>query len=186
VVTLREILKLDQWPDLVVGPNGFAAKRRIDKAPLAYEIVVNGPLTDEMMEKMIDYAGKADADLTKELFGLCNGIRVGATKFAVYGVMGSQIDRGAADIAYHPPLDINVPNIYGRPKGCPEDYLIVGSSTEDGENQRNQEFVHAITPHGTVVVASEDNISAVSRQYNTVSEWLVTEVQRALSDTTRY
>ena len=95
---IREILKLDQWPDLVVGTNGYAAKRRVDVAPLAYEIVINAPLTGLMIEKVIDFGGRADADLTRDLFSLCNGIRVGATKFAVYGVVG-QIDRASGDVA---------------------------------------------------------------------------------------
>lgn len=185
-MTIREILKLDQWPDLIVGPNGYAAKRRVDIAPLAYEIVINAPLSEEMIEEIADYAGKADASLTRELFRLCNGIRVGATKFAVYGVSRDLIDRTVGDLACHPPLDINVPNIYGRPKGWPDDYLIVGSSTEDGGNERNQEFFHAVTPQGNIVVASESSNSALSRQYDTVDQWLVTEVERALKDASRY
>lgn len=180
--SIRDVLKLDRWPDLVVGPNGYAAKRRIDVAPLAYEIVINNPLRAETMEKVVNYAGKADRELTRRLFSLCNGIRIGATKFAVYGVL-AQIDRGSGDVAGHPPLDINVPNIYGRPAGWPEDYLIVGSSTE---NSGKMKMFHAITPNTRIIVAEKGNASAVLREYDTVEQWLAAEVDRAIKDETRF
>lgn len=183
--SIREILKLDRWPDLIVGPNGFAAKRRTDIAPLAYEIVINSPLRAEAVEKVVNYAGSADARLTRNLFSLCNGIRIGATKFAVYGVL-AQIDRGSGDVASHPPLDINVPNIYGRPKSWPEDYLIVGSSTERGAFGSDSELVHAITPDGRIVVAEETDASIVRREYGSVDDWLAAEVDRAIRDETRF
>ena len=89
---IREVLKLDQWPDLVAGPNGYAAKRRPDIAPFAYELKVNKPVDDSTLQTILEFAAGADPELTKELFSLCNGVRVGATKFGVYGVIGA-IDR---------------------------------------------------------------------------------------------
>ena len=182
---IRHILNLDQWPDLVAGPNGYAAKRRTDIAPLAYEILVNRPLRPEMIDKMVDFAGGADVSLVRELFSLCNGVRIGATKFAVYGVLG-QIDRESSDVASHPPLDINIPNIYGRPGGWPDEYLMVGSSRESRQNQKGQKLVHAITPDGRIVVAGEEGASNALREYKSAKEWLAAEVDCALHDTTRY
>lgn len=185
MVSIRDVLNLDQWPDLVVGQNGYAARRRIDIAPLAYEIKINAPLSALMIEELIEYAGRADANLSRDLFSLCNGIRVGATKFAVYGVL-RQIDRASDDVALHPPLDINVPNIYGRPKGWPDEFLIVGSSTEDGVQAESRKMIHAITPYGSIIVAEEYDYAAVSRGYLAVGQWLAAEVDRALSDANRY
>jgi hypothetical protein len=175
--SVRSILNLDQWPDLVVGSNGFAAKRRVDIAPMAYEISINTPLRAEMIEKAVEFAGKADAGLTRDLFSLCNGVRVGATKFAVFGVLG-QIDRTPDEVTGHPPLNINVPNIYGRPNGWPEDCLIVGSSNEAG-----LKLLHAITPVGRIIVARKDDVSSVLRDFGSVQSWLAAEVDRAIKVT---
>lgn len=180
--SIRDVLQLDRWPDLVVGPNGYAAKRRPDIAPFAYELVINNPLRAETLEKVVNYAGKADRELTRRLFSLCNGIRIGATKLAVYGVL-AQIDRGWRDVAQHPPLDINVPNIYERPTGWPEDYLIVGSSTEDGGKKK---MFHAISSDARIVIAAKESASSVVREYDTVERWLASEVDRAIKDETRF
>ncbi len=179
------ILDLNKWADLIVGVNGYAAKRRPDIAPFAYEILVNKPLREQIVEKVVEFAGGADVNLARSLFGLCNGIRVGATKFGVYGVLG-QIDRTSSDLAFHPPLDINIPNIYGRPEGWPEQYLIVGFSEEVFEASVNQKMIHAITPQGTILIAPKDDSSAVCREYSSIESWLSSEVQRAIDDVMRF
>lgn len=183
--SIREILELDRWPDLLVGPNGYAAKRRPDIAPFAYEILVNKPLEGLPLKKIYDFAGAADKRLTKNLFECCNGIRIGATKFAVFGVV-DKINRTLDDRAYHPPLDINIPNIYGRPASWPEDYLIVGSSTEGYDDVDIREMTHAITPAGSIIVACEGDYLSVNRSYFEVDEWLSKEVDRALANCSRY
>lgn len=178
---IRHLLELDRWPDLIVGPNGYAAKRRPDVAPFAYEVKINKPLGAEVLEKIVAFANGADPIMTRRLYSLCNGIRIGATKFGVYGVLG-QIDRTSKDDAFHPPLDINVPNLYGKPDGWPDDHLIVGFSTEPVESGARQERTHAITPYGSVVVTKTDNAMERYREYSSVEAWLISEIDRALVD----
>jgi hypothetical protein len=178
---IRSLLRLDQWPDLVVGNGGFAAKRRVDIAPFAYEIVIGKPPREDTLRKLLDYATGADQNLVRDLFSLCNGIRIGATKFGVYGVLG-QVDRSTSDATSCSPLDINVPNIYGRPEGWPESYLIVGFSREVERSGQRRRMLHAVTPHGKVTVSSEDDYLEVHREYPSIELWLLSEVQRALDN----
>lgn len=182
---IQEVLHLDQWVDLIVGPNGYAAKRRPDIAPFAYEIMVNKPLGGKIIQSILEFAGDADSNLTRRLYSLCNGIRIGANKFGVYGVLG-QIDRTSGDLAFHSPLDINIPNIYGRPKGWPESYLIVGFSGEASQDNTFKEMVHAIAPQGTIIVAATHDHLIVYRKYYSIEDWLSSEVQRALDDVERF
>lgn len=179
---IRRILKLDIWPDFFADPTAFAAKRRPDIAPLAYEISVNKPLGGNTLDKIVGFANGADAALTRRLYSLCNGIRIGATKFGVYGVVG-QIDRGSDAGAAHPPLNINIPNIYERPADWPDDHLIVGFSREPDNSER---LIHAITPNGSIIVAGKGNHLAPYRTYFSVESWLQAEVERALANKDRF
>lgn len=142
-------------------------------------------MDDSTLQKMLEFAAGADPELTKELFSLCNGVRVGATKFGVYGIIGA-IDRSSSDSGYHPPLDINIPNIYGRPETWPENCLIVGFSYESSRGKTDQKMIHAITPNGKVIVAEERDFLAVDREYYSVEDWLSREVKRALDDVLRF
>jgi hypothetical protein len=177
MVSIREVLELDRWPDLVVHTYGFEARHRPDIAPLAYDISINNPPRAETIEKIVSYAGNADKLLTRDLFSLCNGLRVGATRFSVYGIPVQGVR--------FPPLDIDIPNIYGRVASWSEDDLIVGTSTE-GTRSAAMKMMHAITPDGRIVVALESDASVVHREYARVRDWLAAEVERAVSDTTRF
>lgn len=182
---IRALLNLDRWPDLEVASQGFAAKRRLDIAPRAFEINVNLPPSRETIEKIGEYAGKADSKTTKSLFKLCNGVRVGATKFGVFGVL-RKIEREPGSLGGHSPLDINIPNVHERPQGWPEDVLIVAFSTEDRCEAKGVRHYHAITTDGRIIVAPENKPQAVVREYTSVDDWLVSEVDRALKDVNRY
>jgi hypothetical protein len=182
---IKELLNLNQFPDLVESSGGYAAKRRPDIAPFAYEIKVNKPLKAVTVQKVLDYSGGADENLVRELFGLCNGMRIGATKFGVYGVLG-QIDRGSVDFTFHSPLDINVPNVFERPESWPESYLIVGFSTEFNDTQSSQDRFHSITPTGKLIVSMASDHKNVFREYFSISSWLASEVQRALDYVERW
>jgi hypothetical protein len=182
---IKKILDLEDFSDLEVSTNGVAAKRRPDIAPFAYEIVVNRPASEETLLRLQDYAAGADASMVRDLYCLCNGLRVGATKFAVYGVL-TQGGNVSDDIIFGPPLDINIPNIYARPKTFPDGYLIVGSSKEIDPRGKELKALHSITPDATLVVTNEDDHLAVFRRYYSVEEWLVCEVRRAVEDSNRW
>lgn len=98
---IKKVFGLEEVADLVVSTNGFAAKRRPDIAPFAYEIVVNRPAKEETVRRFQDYAGGADTSMVRDLFSLCNGLRVGATKFGFYGIL-TQYGNASDNIFFGP------------------------------------------------------------------------------------
>ena len=183
---LVKLLKIDQLPDFHRTQNGWIAKRRVDIAPLAFEVVVNNPLGHHMKDRIAGFCGGACERMALRLFGLCNGLHIGATKFSVYGVLGQTVARDAQDEASHIPFDINIPNLYGRPEGWSEEVLVVGTGSETNSDGQKTKLKHGITADCEIIVAEENSYEKPARLYQSVEDWLTFEVGRALADDSRY
>lgn len=172
-MSIVELLKLKQWPDLARLRDGYVATHLPEVADFAFKIVINDPLASESIEKIVDFGAGADPDMIRRLYGLCNGLWV--AKFAVYGLL-------SGPWGLMQPWDINVPNCYGRPAGFPEDYLIVGACYEKDENRKTRDLSHCFTGDGRIVVIDLENHETVLREYRSVKDWLRTEAERALAE----
>ncbi|MEL6643241.1 MAG: hypothetical protein AAFQ79_04840 [Pseudomonadota bacterium] len=182
---LVSLLDLRDMADFVKAPGGYMALRRTDVAPLAYEVRVNSPPSAETLKKIMIFANGANPDFVRTLYESCNGMWVGATKFAVYGVIGS-IDRGDTEVAMSTPWDINVPNIYGRPESWPDDALIVGIGTEYRSDGPSAKVHHSIEAGSRIRVSLDTDYDTILRSYTTVRDWITGEVARALADRDRW
>lgn len=179
------ILELDQYPDFYCNKYGCMAKRRPDVAPFAFEITLNAPLDSATLREIMAYAKGACQDLVRDLYSVCNGLRVGATKFTVYGV-NSELPRDDFDAVQFMPIDINRANIYGRPETYPENCLIIGSSSEISDNGAKLECYHSIENRSIIRVSLKEDFNTILRQYGDVEDWLKSETKRAIHDETLY
>jgi len=99
--------------------------------------------------------------------------------FIVYGVP-LDFKPGGTIATNNVPFDINIPNLYGRPDGWPEDVLIVGASQTKEHEGENEDILHCIESQHHVRVASKKNFKCALRQYQAVEDWLHSEVDIAL------
>ncbi|WP_422051417.1 hypothetical protein [Shimia sp.] len=76
------------------------------------------------MPKLMAFAPAIPRDAIEALFGLCNGIVVGRTKFALFGVLD---EIGGGDHA-HISFDFNILNFYERPAVLGDELLILADS----------------------------------------------------------
>lgn len=169
---ISNTLNLRRWPDLQRLSQGYVAAHRPENGRYSYDVAVNDPLPEEQIEKIVEFGAGANATLIRDLFSLCNGLWV--CKFAVYGLR-------SGPYGLQQPWDINVPNLWGRPKALPEPYLIVGTCTEKSQDAVGRSFEHCIDNDDAIVVVANDDPTAVVRRYRSISEWLVGESERALS-----
>lgn len=182
---IKQLLDLTQWDDLEEGKYNYAAKKRIDIAPLAYEIVVNKPLTNAMVEKVVTFGGGASAKLIRDLYSLCNGLHIGATRFSIYGVLIA-VEGGVNPFGYFPPFDIESLNLYSRPSDCPDEYLLVASHYEREPDKKSQQIYHAITNNESIVVVKEGSFDRPIREYKSIEKWIEVEVASALKQKKPY
>lgn len=179
-----DLLNLRRWQDFARTSGGWIAKRRIDIAPLAYEIKVNAPPSNAGLRELVQFARPASPDFVSQLYMLCNGLRVGATKFAVYGLRGD-LPRDDPEASLHIVLDTNQINVWGRPQPCTEDLFFVGASSE-GPPRNRREHYHYIGTSERIGVVQEGNLGTDVRSYDSVHDWLRAEVERALADIDNY
>jgi hypothetical protein len=173
MMNMIELLKLQRFPDLARLRDGYVAVHLPDVGDFAFKIGINDPLTSESIEKIVDFGAGADPDMIRQLYGLCNGLRV--AKFGVYGLL-------SGPWGWMQPGDINVPNCYGRPTGFPEDYLIVGTHQDKDAAGKTLKRTHCITGDGQIVVIDLENHETVLREYGSVEDWLRAEAERALAE----
>ena len=171
-MSIVELLNLERFPDLARLRDGYLAIHQPEKGQFAYRVKVNDPLSSTSIEKTVEFGSGADPVLIRRLYQLCNGLWV--AKFAVYGLL-------SGPWGLSQPWDINVPNCYGRPKGFPENYLIVGVHDEKVKEGQTLELSHCITADGRVVVVELEKPDVIWREYRSIDEWLQTEVERALA-----
>lgn len=179
------LLKLRDLPDFHETAGGCLALRRTDIAPMAYEVAVNAPPDPATLDQIVSFAKGADEKMIRALYALCNGLKIGATKFAVYGVLSS-VDRSDAIDAINTPWDLNIPNTYGRPSSWRENTLIVGVGTERPTDKAPYKVYHSVEDRACIRVSPADNFDKALRSYSTVGDWLSQEVTRALSDRNHY
>lgn len=129
------------------------------------------------MPELVKFAEPVPSDAIETLFGLCNGVMVGRTKFNVFGVLDKH---GGADHA-HTPFDTNVPNIYERPAALGDEPLILAhSGTKNASTGESEEFCHYIDRAGIVSVAPYEDLLTPERKYDSVTEWLCSEFEIAV------
>ena len=181
---IQTLLELDRWDDLETDISGWGAIRRVDIAPMAYEIKINAPLVGRRLQLVVDFAKPVKSEYINRLYGLCNGLRIGS-KFAIYGLLNTYEDpeeiplRGST-------LDINIPNTYGFLEDLDNDVFIVGVGTEGGKGTDEINSIHYMEIDGKVRVVDKLNVKQVLRSYEDVEVWLKNEFERALADQTRF
>ena len=173
---IRTLLELDQWPDLEASSSGFSARKRIDIAPLAYEIKINAPLEGEFLNKVVKFGLPAKPEATRKIYSLCNGCNIGASKFFVYG---NSFERILERINY-PPFDLQNANLYDRPSHIDPDALIVGGSKGISGSSEVQKYHHTLDSSGCI--RAVDDSKNVVREYEVVEDWLQAEVSLALAN----
>ena len=52
----KPLLELGRWDDLETDISGWRAIRRVDIAPMAYEIKINAPLEGRRLQLVVDFA----------------------------------------------------------------------------------------------------------------------------------
>ncbi len=172
------MLNLDRWRDLRCTDKGCIAIYRPDIAPSAYDISINKPLRVDLVPKLMAFAPAIPRNAIETLFGLCNGMVVGRTKFALFGVLD---EIGGGDHA-HIPFDINIPNFYERPAVLGDEALILAHSrAKSAVTGVSLKFCHYIDREGVVSVASYDNLLSPERWYGNVTEWLYHEFEVAVA-----
>ncbi len=171
-MSIIELLNLERFPDLARLRDGYVVIHEPEKGQSLYKLDVNDPLSPESIEKIVVFGEGADPALIRRLYQLCNGLRV--AKLGIYGLLSGPW--GAAQ-----PWDINVPNLYGRPEGFPENFLIVGTNREKDKEGQTLKLSHCITADGRVVVVELEKPDVIWREYCSIDEWLQTEVERALA-----
>ena len=173
---VRKLLDLDQWPDLEASMSGFRALKRVDIAPLAYEIEINAPLEGHLLDEVVEFGLPAQAEATQKIYSLCNGCNIGASKFFAYG----NSFEGISDRLNYPPYSLQTANLYDRPSHIDPEILIVGGSNDGVSLSEVLRYYHTLDSSGCIRVIDDSN-NAV-REYETVEEWLKTEVARAIAD----
>jgi len=173
---IRELLDLDQWPDLEASVSGFQARKRVDVAPLAYEIKINAPLEGHFLNEVVKFALPALPETTRKIYSLCNGCNIGASKFFIYGNSFERI----SDRLVYQPYDLQNANLYDRPSHIDPDLLIVGGSQEFTSGEEVLRHHHTLDGMGRIRIVDSSKLAV--REYETVEEWLQTEVSRALAD----
>lgn len=177
---IRELLELDQWPDLETGPNGFIAKRRLDIAPRAFDISIGGPMPIDIRQRLGEFSKGANPEMVELLFSMCNGLKIGfgENQFAIYGIPLA-LAEGGPKTCVHLPWDITIPNFDERTDSWPDESLIVGVSSEQGETETMTLF-HSIEAKLNIRVTLADDFSDVQREYQSIETWLKAEVGRVL------
>lgn len=181
---IYNLLELGRWDDLLISEEGWEAQCRPDIAMRAYEIRINAPLVPEKMEMVVNFAKPVSATAVKNLFNLCNGLRVGATKFSVFGILNTDSETEKYPLLFSP-FDLNIPNIYGRPNGLANDSLIVGSSIES-KSVGGDKLLHVMQLDGQIQIIKKDEAKTCIRRYDDVRKWLVSEFNIAVADRSRY
>jgi hypothetical protein len=171
-MSILELLNLGRFPDLARLRQGYMAIHQPEKGQLSFRIKVNDPLASESIEKIVVFGSGADPGLIRSLYQLCNGLWV--ADFAVYGLL-------SGPWGLSQPWDINVPNCYGRPEGFPENFLIVGVSSEKDKEGQMLKRSHCITADGRVVVVELEKPDIILREYRSIEAWLQMESERALA-----
>lgn len=171
---ITDLLNLDKFPDLLTSENGCVAIYRPEISKMSFGVIVNKP-NIKFMEKIVDLADPSRKETVKEIYMLCNGMRVDKF-FSVLGIP-TTIYGSQAYTAYHIPSDFNHPNIYMVPEGFPENGIIVATSKA---SESGAEF-HTVEPGGYIFVRDKFEFSSILRQYHTVRDWLASEFQLAVS-----
>jgi hypothetical protein len=171
-LSILELLNLGRFPDLERVRQGHVAIHQPQNGPLSYRIKINDPLPSQSIEHIVGFGLGADPDLIRQLYQLCNGLWV--ADFAVYGLLS-----GPSGLSQ--PWDINVPNLYGRPEGLSESFLIVGLNDEKSADAQTLRLSHCITADGRIVVMELVKPTIFLREYRSIEDWLQTETERALT-----
>ena len=161
---IQTLLELGRWDDLETDISGWRAIRRVDIAPMAYEIKINAPLEGRRLQLVVDFAKPVKSVYISRLYSLCNGLRIGSLKFAIYGLL----------------------NTYEFPEGIDNDVFIIGVGTEGGKGTDELNSIHYMEIDGNVRVVDKLNVKQVLRSYEDVEVWLKNEFERALADQTRF
>ncbi|MBE1294575.1 MAG: hypothetical protein GJ677_18990 [Rhodobacteraceae bacterium] len=173
-----ELLSLDRWSDVKSDQGGYTAGHRPDVAPSAFDVSINKPLKPELIPELLKFSEPVPKELVLTLFGLCNGAVIARTKLTIFGVLDAT---GGGNDA-HIPMDINVPNIYGRPEGLGSEPLILAKSSEvDASSGAKIKLFHYADETGKIFVSSADRIMKPVRIYNDVQTWLRSEFEIAVS-----
>jgi hypothetical protein len=171
-LSILELLDLRRFPDLERVSQGYVAIHQPEQGRLSYKVKLNDPLSAGSVEKIVSFGLGAEPSLIRQLYLLCNGLWV--AKFVVYGLL-------SGPSGLQQPWDINVPNLYGRPEGFPENFLIVGISEEKNEKGQTIELSHCITADSRVVVVELQKPYIFLREYLSIENWLQKETERALT-----
>ena len=179
---IHDLLDLGQYPDLISEKGGYQALHCPEHGPMAYRLVVIAPLAPHSIQEMIEWASPADENLVYDLFRLTNGIRADSAmsgRFGTYGMLhDAEETKERKEVAV--PWDINVPNLYARPKGLDEGAVVDVTNTEGQSPATEVEMAHVITRDGRIEVIERNDAQKIVRDYNTVGDWLTDSVQRAL------
>ncbi|MEL6517671.1 MAG: hypothetical protein AAFQ39_08140, partial [Pseudomonadota bacterium] len=148
---------------------------RPDVAPLAYEVIILASAYDHLdRDGISDFLNGANQDIFEELFRSCNGLRIGATKFGVFGFTTGNQSVGV-------PWNIETPNDATRAQR-PTGTLVVGTSNASIRDGSREKCYHTIQSEPTIHVTPENDFSDVLRSYTSVAEWLASEVALAMHD----
>lgn len=173
---ITQLLDLERWGPIEEVNSVIYAKFREDLQPPRSDIAVSRPLPTDWLEKTVTFAKPASETSVRRLFSLCNGLRVGATRFATYAVLTDEYPGTGTR------LDINVPNIYERPDFISEKDLIVGFGYLK-QSAAFSEVSHVISESGDIYLVNHDSPTEVFRSYECVDDWLVSEFNHAASET---
>ena len=182
---IQTLLELGRWDDLETDISGWEAIRRVDIAPMAYEIKINAPLEGRRLQLVVDFAKPVKSEYISRLYSLCNGLRIGSLKFAIYGLLNTYEDPEEIPLGCST-FDISDANTYEFPEGIDNDVFIIGVGTEGGKGTDELNSIHYMEIDGKVRVVDKLNVKQVLRSYEDVEVWLKNEFERALADQTRF
>jgi hypothetical protein len=173
-------LQADYGIDPIDTGHGIVAMLRTDIAPSGYEVAISAPLNKEQIDDIVRFGQGASEMLIRELYGSCTGIKIGATKFCIYGMTFDPAEGSGPYARYNIPFDLNTPNLWERIKGLEETSLIIARS-----NQYHAEgytsYIHTIDADDKISTRLKDDAAKVLTSYDSLEVWLKTELHAALS-----
>lgn len=172
-------LQAEYGIDPIHTGNGIIAMPRPEVARSAFEVTINAPLNGEQIDEIVRFGQKSSETLIRELYGCCNGLNIGATKFFIYGM---RIEPTGS----HPyanrniPFDLNTPNLWERMIELEDTSLIIAKSTQY-EGESHTTFVHTIDANDKISTRQIDDIAKIITSYDSLEVWLKKELHAAMS-----